>query len=536
MFKELWRKAINNNNEKSSDSAAASKPQEKSPISKDYDDNLKNLRQIFHQCSDIVFHEFVISAEEPIRAFIVYASVISDHKMISEHFLKNALEGAAHLPEGVKLSKINAVEVLKERLISLPEVTEVKDLKELEHKVLQGNAALILEGSAQAIIGCVRGGENRAIAEADTEPGIRGPKDGFVEALDINMSLIRRRLKTSRLKSLIIEKGELTKSKIALCYIEGIADNQLIAEVKSRIDRIDTDSILEGNYLEEQIMDEKFSLFPLIQYSERPDKACASLLSGRIVILVDNSPMPLIVPATFVTMLQAAEDYYHNAVTASLTRLLRFIALNLALLLPAATVAVFSFHQELLPVQLVSTVAGARSGLPLPIALEILMFEFTFELLREAGVRLPKTIGQAISTVGGLVIGQAAVNAGIVSPISVIVIAITAIASFSVPNFEASFALRILRFILIILASFLGGIGIMFGLMAILIHLCSLRSFGVPYLSPLAPIVFRDLKDSLIRAPWWALTKRPRLNRTGDVIRQGGSKGPMKPNKGGSRS
>jgi len=546
MLKRFWRQAVEQGKVQSSDKAQPSdktqpqdkapglQPQAPQPLSVNYDANLQALRQIFNLCPDIVFHEFIINSEEGIRAFIVYASSLCDHRTIGDQLMKSILPDSTQ--KGVKITKANAVEVLKEKLISLAEVDIVGDLQGVEDKVLQGNAALLVEGSAQAIIANARGGEKRAISEPDTEPSIRGPKDGFVEDFETNMTLIRRRIKTSRLKFMITEKGKLTKTKIAICYIEGVANPQVVDEVRQRIERINNDSVLEGNYIEENIMDEKFSLFPLIQYTERPDKACSCLLQGRVLILIENSNMPLIVPTTFIAMLQAAEDYYHNSLAASTIRILRFIALNMALLLPAVTVAVFSFHQELLPPPLVSTVAGARQGLPLSISLEIILFEFTFELLREAGVRLPKTIGQAISTVGCLFICDAAVNAGVVSPISVIVVAITAIASFSVPNFEAAFSLRILRFSLILAASVLGGIGIVFGLMIILIHLCSLRSFGVPYLAPFAPLIVRDLKDSIVRVPWWALNKRPRTNRTPNVYRKGKAQGPRKPKKGGGQS
>jgi spore germination protein KA len=260
------------------------------------------------------------------------------------------------------------------------------------------------------------------------------------------------------------------------------------------------------------------------------------MLEGRVVILVDNAPFVTIAPATFITMLQAAEDYYNNAVFATFVRLLRLLALNIALLLPSLTVAAFSFHQELLPTPLLTTTAGARQDLPFPIVLEILFMELTFELLREAGVRLPRTIGQAISTVGGLVIGQAAVNAGFVSPISVIVVSITAISAFVIPNYAAGTAIRVLRFILIILAGILGGVGIMLGLMVLLAHLCSLRSFGIPYLSPFAPLSPGDLKDTLVRVPWWAMLTRPRMFGAAEPVRQDPDQGPIKPDRGGGGS
>jgi len=536
MFNKLLKRIFGLSSSKVSSKPSAQQPSEKRPLSVNYDDNLQALKQVFDLCVDILFREFTLNAEYPIRAFIVYVAGLTDYEMISDHLLKTVIQETVTLPKSVHLTKANAQQIILERLINLAETSSTPDLNELVKKVLEGNTALVLDGSATAIIAGVRGGESRAIFEPDTEPGVRGPKDAFVESIDTNMSLIRRRIKTSRLKSEKFEVGLLTKTKLAVCYLKGIANDKIVQEVKQRIGRINIASVLDSNYIEELIMDERFSIFPLVQYTERPDKAAASLLEGRIVIFVDNTPMPLIVPITFIALIQAAEDYYNNMVFGTMTRLLRFMALNIALLLPAITVAAFSFHQELLPTALISTVAGARQGLPLPIVLEVILIEFAFELLREAGVRLPKAIGQAISTVGGLVIGQAAVAAGLVSPISVIVVAITAISSYAIPNYAAGTAIRILRFILVILAGILGGVGIVSGLMVILVHLCSLRSFGIPYLSPLAPLSLGDLKDTMVRAPWWAMHRRPRLLAESDQVRQYPNQGPQKPDKGGQRS
>ncbi|KUO73647.1 MAG: spore gernimation protein GerA [Desulfosporosinus sp. BRH_c37] len=536
MFKKLLKKVLGFSGKKGSGKTAAQQPTEKRPLSVNYDDNLQALQQIFDLCADILFREFTINPKNPIRAFVVYVAGLTDYEMISDHLLKTVMQATDTLTTSVHLTRDNAQQILLERLINLAETSTTSDLIELVKKVLEGNTVLVLDGSATAIIAGVRGGESRAIVEPDTEPGVRGPKDSFVESIDTNLSLIRRRIKSSRFKNEKFEVGLLTKTKIAVCYIKGIANDKVVQEVKQRISRINIDSVLASNYIEELIMDEPISLFPLVQYTERPDKVAASLLEGRIVILVDNTPMSLIVPITFITLLQAAEDYYNNAVFGTATRLLRFMALNIALLLPAITVAAFSFHQELIPTALINTVAGARQNLPLPIFFEVLLIEFAFELLREAGVRLPKTIGQAISTVGGLVIGQSAVAAGLVSPISVIVVAITAIASYAIPNYAAGTAVRILRFMLIFLAGVLGGVGIVSGLMVILIHICSLRSFGIPYLSPLAPLSLGDLKDTMVRAPWWAMLTRPRLFAASEPVRQDPDQGPQKPDKGGQRS
>lgn len=464
MFKNLVKSMLGVSSKRWRGKKNSGQSQEKRPLSANIQANLQVLRQVFDLCVDVVFREFMVDAEQPIKAFVVFIGPLTDHEMLSEHLIKPLTQQTFGLPPEVKISEANAIQVLLDHVLNTAETNTTGDLTELVNKVLEGNTALLLDGSTAAIIAGLRGGSVRSVSEPDTEPVVLGPKDGFVESLDTNIGLLRRRLKTSRLKVEPFQVGVLTKTKVLVCYLKGIANDKVVTEVKQRIGRINMDSVLESNYIEEMISDEAISLFPLIQYTERPDKTVASLIEGRVAVVVDNSPMVLLAPATFVTLLQAAEDYYNNAFFATMIRLLRFIALNIALLLPAITVALFSFHQAMLPTPLLNTAAAAREGLPFPVFVEVLLMELTFELLREAGVRLPKAIGPTISTVGGLVIGQAAVTAGIVSPISVIVVAITAIANFAIPNYAAGTTIRILRFTLIILAGLLGGLGIMTGL------------------------------------------------------------------------
>lgn len=535
MFKNL-KSMLGFSTKRSRGKKNSGQPQENRPLSTDIQANLQVMREVFDQCADVIFREFVVDAEQPFKAFVVFVSPITDHDMISEQLIKPLTQQTFCLPPGVKLSKANATQVLPNHILNTVETHTTGDLIELVDKVLEGNTALVLDGSSSAIITGLHGGAVRNVDEPDTEQVVRGPKDGFVESLDTNISLLRRRLKTSRLKTELFQVGVLTKTKVAVCYVKGLANDKVVTEVKQRIGRINIDSVLDSNYIEEMINDEGITLFPLIQYTERPDKTAASLVEGRVAIIVDNTPMVLLAPATFVTLLQAAEDYYNNAFFATMIRLLRFLALNIALLLPSIVVALFSFHQAMLPTSLLTSAAASREGLPFPIFMEVLFMELTFELLREAGIRLPKTIGQTVSTVGGLVIGQAAVTAGLVSPISVIVVALTAIANFAIPNYAAGTIIRILRFALIILAGLLGGLGIMMGLMATLAHLCSLRSFGVPYLSPFAPLSIRDLKDTMIRAPWWTMQTRPRFFGAKEPGRQDPDQGPSKPDSGGGKS
>jgi spore germination protein KA len=534
LFKEFLQHVLSLGFKKEKENEKPKDNQDKQPISKSLDENLIAIRKIFSLCADVTFREFKIIINcKPINAALIYVNGLTDSKTISEFVLEPLMLKSSSLTEDIQFTSEKASELVLEHLGTAASVRETHDLAELAHSILNANAALLIDGALSALLIDAPGGEVRAIDEPDSEPIVRGPKDGFVESISTNLMLLRRRLRTSRFKVEPLEVGSLTRTKVGVCYIEGIANDKVVEEVKIRIQRIQIDGVLASGYLEELIQDEPVSLFPLIQSTERPDRVAASLLEGKVAILVDNTPMALIVPCTFVSLLQATEDYYMTSMFSTFTRILRFVGLNISLLLPSLTVAIFSFHQEFIPRPLLNTVAGARQELPFPIFLEILAMEITFELLREAGVRLPKTIGQAISTVGGLVIGQAAVNAGFVSPLSVIVVALTAVASFTIPNYPAGTTIRVLRFFLLLFSAILGAVGVMLGLMVILFHLNRLRSFGVPYLSPLSPFSPRDIKDTIVRVPWWAMVTRPRLNGNKEPERQVSNQGPTKPDKEG---
>lgn len=507
-------------------------PEEERPLKAKLSDNQRILREIFNNCADIVFESFTVNWPKPVEGMLIYAESLTDSERISQQILRPLLWELPKWEGEMPAGKDSLVGFLKRSLINARKTQNATGFVELTDYVLHGNVAILLDGEAKALVVPLQGGENRAVAEPDTEPVVIGPKDGFIEALNTNLSLIRRRIRSSRLKVEMLEIGLLTKTAVAVCYVEGIASPKIVAEARDRLRRINIDSTLSSNYLAELIADEPVTLFPLLQKTERPDRTAAALLEGRVAVLSDNAPTVLLLPCTFISLLQASEDYSLGAVFASLIRLLRFLALNIALLLPALSVAVFSFNPEILPTNLMHTVMRDRQNLPFPAAVEFMFMEFLFEILREAGVRLPKTIGQAISTVGGLVIGQSAVSAGLIGPAPVIVVSMTAIASFTMPDYEAATALRVLRFLLLILAGVFGLMGVMFGLMGILIHLMGLRSFGVPYLSPLAPLSLSDLKDTLIRIPWWGMLTRPGLYGDREPVRQDPDQGPFKPEEG----
>ncbi|WP_400161826.1 spore germination protein [Brevibacillus sp. TJ4] len=399
------------------------------------------------------------------------------------------------------------------------DVANESSFSEVLNALLSGMVIIARQGDTQIEIVNVVQIPHRSVSEPQTEAVIRGPREGFTELLEINLALIRKRLRSEKLRVTGMKIGTLSKTEVCLLHMEGIAQPHIVEEMQRRLNSISIDAILESNYIEEIIRDHRYSIFPTMQYSERPDMVVGSLLEGKVAVLVDNTPMALIAPFQFWSGLQASEDYYTNFYFSTFIRMIRAVFIFMALLFPSLYVAITTFHHEMLPTNLLFSVAAAREATPFPALVEVLLMEITFEALREAGVRLPRPVGQAVSIVGALVIGQAAVQAGIVSAPMVIVVSITGIASFTIPRFNMSFALRILRFPLIVLAGSMGLFGILLGLFALTIYMTGIRSFGVPYLTPLAPLSLPGLKDLLIRAPFWTMHKRPQQMVKENTIR-----------------
>jgi len=399
------------------------------------------------------------------------------------------------------------IDIIKDTMLLSENISINNSFKKIIEKCLAGNTILLVNGFNKALIISTIGWERRGITEPTTEVVVRGPKEGFTETLRSNTTLLRRKIHNPDLKieSLII--GQRTNTNIAIAYIKELANEKLVKELKSRLNKINTDSILESGYIEELIEDAPLSPFSTIGNSEKPDKVAAKILEGRIAILVDGTPFVLTIPKLFIENFQSVEDYYSRPFLSSLIRFFRYIAFLISMTGPAIYVALTNFHQETIPTPLVLTMASSKEGIPFPGVLEALLMVVTFELLREAGIRLPRAVGQAVSIVGALVLGEAAVSAGLISAPMVIVVATTAITSFIVsPLYDV---VSIMRYIFIILAAIMGAVGISVGLLGLLIHLSSLRSFGSPFLSPLAPVYFKNLKDSFVRFPLWSMHTRP---------------------------
>lgn len=459
------------------------------------DDIVQNeaiIKQAFQRCSDLVCRTIRYEDNTP-GLLIVYLGTLADEQKVSEQIIGPLVTGQQRF----------AVESRnwEGEMIPIDNKVLTSEWVEIVRLILRGYAAVFTDSSKRAVCFAVTDSLKRAIQEPSSEPVIRGTKEGFIERQSVNVGLLRHYIRTPRLKMESFTVGEMTETQVQVAYIEGLADTTVIKQVRSKIAAIQIDGVLESGAIEELIVDDPLRIFPLVLTTERPDVVAGSLLEGRVAILVDNTPFVLVAPVTFWSGLQASEDYNLRHPVATFTRWIRFIFLFIAIFAPSVFVAVTSFHQEMIPTSLLLSIASAREPVPLPVMIEALLMEIMFEALREAGLRLPKSIGQTVSIVGGLVIGQAAVQAGLISTPIVIVVSTTGIASLLIPRFDFANAIRLLRFPIIFLAGTLGLYGIALGFFGILLYVVHLKSFGVPYFTPIAPFSLRAVKDVWARVP-----------------------------------
>lgn len=518
MIKKKRNKIQNDNDRQKQD---PQKPEDL-PILRDYQDNISRLKEEFGNSTDIVFRDIKVRRN---RGVAVYIDGLADNQIISDFFLESLVEDHKDVHE-------DFYQWMLEKAVGLGNIQTIKDWNHVYDSLLSGNTIIFLDGYNKGIGVETKGWEKRSISEPTTQLAIRGPKDSFTETLRTNTALIRRRIKSPNLWLESIKIGTVSQTDLAIMYIKGIANEKIVAEVKERIKRIDMDSIQGSGYVEQLIEDQTWTIFPTTFHSERPDVVTSHLLEGRVAIIVDGTPFVITAPAIFIQFFQAPDDYYSRFDISTGIRLLRILAFFIALIGPAVYIAATTFHQEMIPTTMVIAIAAQRENVPFPAFVEALIMEVTFEILREAGLRLPRAVGQAVSIVGALVIGQAAVQAGFVSPVMVIVVSITAIANFSTPVFAMGIAARLLRFVLMGLATILGFYGIMLGFMFMSIHLCALRSFGIPYMMPLAPFNMKNQQDIFIRFPIWAMKNRPMFISKGNMVRTGENQkpGPPPPN------
>jgi spore germination protein KA len=486
------------------------------PLSPSLDANMDSLKGIFGEGGDVIYREIAIGGDAKKRAALLFIDGMVSQDQIHDSIIRPLI---LFSPADEKEREPADMDAISRCVLTAAEIKKAHRLREVVAGAISGDAVLMVNGANEALVVGAKGYEKRSVTEPDTESVVRGPREGFSENLRTNTSLLRRKIRSPALRFETLSIGDRTNTSVCIAYIEGLANDDLIKEIRRRLDTIHTDAILASGYIEQYIEDAPYSMFQTIAYSEKPDVIAGKLLEGRAALIVDGSPFVLTMPMLFIENFQTSEDYVVRAYYASFLRVLRLIAFVISLFAPALYVVLVTYHQELIPTPLLFTMAASSEGVPFPAAVETAIMLLTFEILKEAGLRLPKPVGQAISIVGALVMGQAAVQAGFVGAPVVIIIAFAAVASFVSPHVSDPSA--ILRWFLLILASTMGGFGLTIGALSILTHLASLRSFTAPYLSPIAPLDKSGLQqDSFMRKYLWSMQSRPQSLKPQDLQRQ----------------
>jgi len=488
-------------------------PSNKSLV-KSMEDNISLIKNIFKNDETLIVRRFHNKRLADAKCCVIYLDGMVNSKILNENIIQPILRN--DLTEDISWDE------LLYKVIVSNNVQMENDINSIVSRIAYGDTLLLLEKYDKGLVISSKGWQTRAITEPESERVIRGPREGFTESIMMNISLIRRKIRTPDLKIKFKEIGERTHTKTCICYIEGIAASNILRELEKRLDEIDIDGILDSGYIQELIRDAPFSPFETIGSTERPDVVAGKLLEGRIALIVDGSPVVLTVPFIGAEMSQSSEDYYNNYIFSSVNRLLRSIAVLTAVTVPAIFVSMVTFHQEILPTPLLLSISASRQGVPFPTVLSMLLMLLVFDLLREAGTRMPAPIGQAINIVGTLVLGQTAVEAKLVSAPVVIVTALTGI--LILMNTKIIGAVIVFRNIMLLAAAILGIYGVIFAFILLFLHLMSIRSFGVPYMINITTARYHNGQDAWIRAPWWSMTLRPKIIAARNLVRQSGSK------------
>jgi spore germination protein KA len=477
----------------------------------------KNVNDILGLSKDVVFRQVYINGDKDFPVTFVFVDGLNDSKVINDDVLKPLLQECKLKQAG---NCQDVIDLIEHGVVYAANAKVTDNINELIDDILSGFSALIFDGEKKAVAFETKGFEKRSITEPSDENVLKGSRDSFVETLRINTATIRRKIKSP---NLIVEEstvGQQTQTQIAVIYMKNIINERIVQQIHERIENIKIDGVLMINFLAEFLVDNKYSPFPQLVYTERPDKFCQDLLEGRAGIIIDGIPFCMIIPATFDEGLKSPDDYSHSTFMNTFKRIMRYALLLITLLLPAFYVAITSFNQEMIPEKFETSISDAREGVPFPSYIEITLMILAFEVLQEAGLRLPKAIGQTVSIIGTLVVGQAAVAARIVSAPVIIIVAVTGIASFTIPSQDLSDATKLCKLLLIAFSSIIGLFGIAMGFLLILYHLCTLESFGVPYLSPFVANEGNDMRDTLFRLPVSWLKHRPEYLKTKNKRRQ----------------
>jgi len=484
-------------------------------ISTNIDENINYIKKIFNspKNKDLVLREFIIAGNH--RAFIAYIDGMVNNIIINNFILRPLLTTDKIKSDsgGCQLD-----EVLKS-VLETNQAKEVKEPQEAIYEILSGNTILYIDGCNYYVTNETKGFDKRGVETPQTEGLVKGPQEAFNESIRTNITLVRKIIKSPNLTTEFFKLGRRSKTLCAIMYIKGLVNPALVDEVKRRLDGIDTDFLCNSGMLEQLIEDKSYALVPSVINTERPDRTSSHIVEGKIAIFLDGTPFVIIVPATLPSLIHSPEDSALKWQYATFLRLIRVFAIFLATLLPGLYVAITNFHQEMLPTDLLIAIAKAKENVPFPTIVEIILMELSFELIREAGIRVPGIIGNTLGIIGALILGQAAVQANIVSPVLIIIVAITGLGNFAVPNFSLAFGIRLLRFIFIITGALLGFYGISLTMLIFVALLCNTNSFGVPFLSPIIPKTRRS-RDLYIRWPLWMQELRPDIINPMDERRQ----------------
>ncbi|MCI1883061.1 MAG: spore germination protein [Sporolactobacillus sp.] len=504
--------------------AVAAKPSDamkRAPLSKSLSANIATLKTAFGNSEDLVFREFYFGADRQFKAAICFIDGIIDKKVILDNIIRSLMVDVHIIDDGGHmLDGGNSFRKIKQRLLNTASVREIHSVAETIDDIVGGNVCLLINGSRAGLSIEATGGEKRNIEKSANEIVIRGPQEAFVETLRTNTSMLRRIIRNPDLIFESFTIGQRTRSKVCIAYIKGIADDKIVREVRTRLERIDIDATLGAGYIEQMIEDKHTSPFATVGNSERPDKVAAKMLEGRVAILIDGTPVVLTVPYMMIEAFQVPDDYYSRPFNVNVMRLIRFLGFAITLTLPALYVSIITFHQEMVPTVLLIKLTAAREGIPFPLLFEALISEIIFLLIRESGVRMPRATGSAVTIVGSLVMGDAAVTAGLISAPMVIVTSLSGITSFIIPALYN--AVVIFKFLLILMGGCFGLFGVVVGLLCMLAHMCALRSFGTPFMAPFAPIFPTELlKDTFFRMPLQWMKQRPQSVTWNRTDRQG---------------
>ncbi len=478
------------------------------------------LKQIFSNCFDFVIRDINIANNPAYKAKVMYLDNMIPQEILEDNVINTLTSSPAQgSPEPSNLEYTMS-------LLGIGFDNTYEDVNKVSEAITEGSVVILINGASTALVASMMNPPSRAIGEPEAEKTSRGPRESFIENLSVNVTLIRKKIKSVNLKTEMYKLGVETKTSVVICYMENLTDKEILQELKRRLDDIKIDMVLDANYILEHIQDQPLSIIPTIFQTEKPDVVAGKLLEGKIAVMVDGSPIALTLPATFSELMISSDDYYQGAIVVSIIRMARYFAFMVSLTLPALYVSLITFHSELLPARLVTTVVRSRATVPFNAMVESILMMVTFNILQEADIRIPKSMGQAVSVVGALVLGQAAVSAGIVSAPMVIIAAFAGISGLAIPELEMQRALIHMRILVLIAAGFLGLVGTTCAVLIIFIYLISQRSFGVPFMAPFCPVDFKAMVDTIVRAPIWMMKHKPYFTKWKEKVNRQEGKNP----------